>query len=247
MPAQPSAGVMPWRRAIKAAAHLAAHRENAQKGRSTQGFLYRWEHVQAVVRLALRLAELAGADRQVVEAAAWLHDVAKLDAEDHGQSGASAARHILAETDFPKTKIDAVADAIAKHVGLFTDQPVEPLEAAVLWDADKLTKLGATAVIHFCGAMIAHQGASTKQILRQLPGSGWQEKTVVSLQTAPARAAGKARLAAFEAFYRQAAREFDGMDLTAAAEDVPPGDEDPRPPHQPQGGDGVTTSERRPI
>jgi uncharacterized protein len=33
--------------------------------------------VQAVVRLANRLAERTGADREIVEAAAWLHDVGK--------------------------------------------------------------------------------------------------------------------------------------------------------------------------
>jgi HD superfamily phosphodiesterase len=32
-------------------------------------FNYRWEHVQGVTTTALRLAELVGADRDVVEAA----------------------------------------------------------------------------------------------------------------------------------------------------------------------------------
>ena len=58
----------------------------------------------------------------VTEAAAWLHDVAKPQPsvadpgrlgrrKDHGRDGAVIARRILAETDFPRAKVEAVADA----------------------------------------------------------------------------------------------------------------------------------------
>jgi uncharacterized protein len=176
---------------------------------------YRWEHVQAVVRLATRLAALTGADPEIVEAAAWLHDVAKVGNVDHGQAGAEAAHCILTSTDFPRHKIDAVAHAIAQHVGLWRwrDHPVEPLEAAVLWDADKLAKLGATAVLHFT-ADLADQGADTQTMIDTLPAEDWQPRTVESLHTAPARAAGQRRLAAYRAFTQRAAREYHGDDLT---------------------------------
>ncbi len=123
-----------WRQAIQTAAHQAALNEaNLRYGTDELAFNYRWEHVQAVVRLANRLAELTGADWEVVEAAAWLHDIRKQGRDDeHGRLGAIAARQILTGTDFPPAKIQAVADAIFKHVGLFTHEPIEPLEAAVL-------------------------------------------------------------------------------------------------------------------
>jgi uncharacterized protein len=222
-----------WRQIVQVAAQQAAIAETQARMATddaivddaivddaiVDGFNYRWEHVQAVVRLAIRLADLTGADREIVEAAAWLHDVAKGRGKNHAKDGAVAARWILSETDFPPGKIDAVADAIAKHRGLWTSKPVEPLEAAVLWDADKLSKLGATAVLHFVGYLIMAGQATTAQLLEKLPGDdwikpAWQEDTVQSFHTAPARAAGRRRWEAFRAFCEWAAQEFDGDDLT---------------------------------
>jgi uncharacterized protein len=202
-----------WREAVRAAAHEAAMAEtHAQPGDGVT-FNYRWEHVQAVVRLALRLAELTGADAEIVEASAWLHDVAKSYSKDHGRDGAIAARQILGQADFPPRKIAAVADAIVKHVGLTTSGPVEPLEAAVLWDADKLSKLGATIVLHFTGWILMEGETTTASWLDRFRNVEWMEGTVRSFNTAPAQAAGHERLETFRAFYRAMTREFEGDDL----------------------------------
>lgn len=210
-------GIVPWREAVQKAAREAAAIEIEVKWGGAGGiFNYRWEHVKAVVRTAVRLAELSGADVEIVEAAAWLHDVAKKrHSEAHGREGAAAAREILGRTDFPPEKAEAVAEAIAKHVGLFVPENVtiEPLEAAVLWDADKLTKIGATAVLHFVGYG-ATKGRSTREMIDRLPGlDHWQPKTVQSFHTEAARRVGKERWALFAAFCRQAEIEFDGQDL----------------------------------
>ncbi len=204
-----------WREVVRNAAYEASiSHMRARRDGDAFHYNYRWEHVRAVVRLAVRLAALTGADPEIVEAAAWLHDVAKGHAIDHGQAGAEAARRILAATAYPPQKIPAVAHAIAQHVGLWRDQHVEPLEAAVLWDADKLSKLGATAVLHFT-ANLADQGqGDTEVLIGALPGEDWQPRTVESLHTAPARAAGEKRLAAYRAFCHRAAREYGGDDLT---------------------------------
>jgi uncharacterized protein len=203
-----------WREVVRNAAHEASvSQTRARREGGAFHYNYRWEHVQAVVRLAVRLATLTGADPEIVEAAAWLHDVAKGEATDHGQAGADAARRILATTDFPPHKIPAVAHAIAQHVGLWRDQPVEPLEAALLWDADKLTKLGATAVLHFTADFADEGQGQTKALIDALPGEDWQPRTVESLHTAPARAAGEKRLSAYRAFCHRAAREYHGDDL----------------------------------
>ncbi|MCW5851157.1 MAG: HD domain-containing protein [Anaerolineae bacterium] len=138
---------MSWREVVRQAAYDAAQAEAEAMQPRQGGMNYRWEHVQAVVRLALWLAQATGADAEVVEAAAWLHDVAKLR-RHHAQAGAEAARRILPTTDFPADKIERVAEAIAQHEGLFRDSVLEPLEAAVLWDADKLTKIGAIGQLH---------------------------------------------------------------------------------------------------
>jgi uncharacterized protein len=168
-----------------------------------------------VVRTAVRLAELTGADREVVEAAAWLHDIAKQEeTEDHGREGSLAARQILKDSSFPQAKIEAVVDAVAKHVGLWNTKPVRPLEAAIVWDADKLTKLGATAVLHFVGYQVTRRRTDTERIINWMAELHGQEATVASLNTAPARAAGRARLQQYRAFCRQALLEFNGEDIT---------------------------------
>jgi uncharacterized protein len=213
------ASLKPWRAAVKRAAQEAARAESrACWEENDVAFDYRWEHVQAVVRLAVRLATLTGADQEIVEAAAWLHDVAKPDSKKHGQDGAAIARRVLRQTDFPAEKIEVVADAIVKHVGLFTDDPVEPLEAAVVWDADKLSKLGATAVLHFLGYKLMMGEKTTEQWLEELPDVSWMERTVRSFHTAPARAAGQKRLETYRALWRQALQEFDGDDLPDGAD-----------------------------
>lgn len=172
--------------------------------------------MQAVVRLAIKLAELTGADREIVEAAAWLHDAGKVSGgKEHGRAGAAAARTILGQTDFPPHKIEAVADAIAKHVGYARSAPVVPLEAAVLWDADKLTWLGATSALHIASSAVGAGRATTAHLLDRLSDVAWREGIARSLHTAPARAAGRKRVEAYRAFYQQAAREFSGDDLLA--------------------------------
>jgi uncharacterized protein len=204
-----------WRKVVRDAAYAASVSQmGARRDGRTFHYNYRWEHVQAVVRLAVRLASLTGADPEVVEAAAWLHDVAKEQGTDHGQEGANSARHILAATGFPNHKVSAVAHAIAQHTGLWRDEPVEPLEAAVLWDADKLSKLGATAVLHFTGNLVDGGQGDTRTLIEALPGEDWQPRMVESLHTAFARAAGERRLAAYRAFCHRAAREYNGDDLT---------------------------------
>lgn len=173
-------------------------------------FNYRWEHVQRVVQMALWLADTTGADPDTVEAAAWLHDICKRE-PNHGKAGAVAAQEILRNTDFPPNKIATVADAIARHVGLTRKPgatPMTPLEAAVLWDADKLTKLGVSALAYnlslrqFDGMTLAERCAELAHFTRTV-----LVKTVASMNTAPARALAEARYQAMVAFLEQWERE----------------------------------------
>ncbi|MCB0141510.1 MAG: HD domain-containing protein, partial [Caldilineaceae bacterium] len=103
-------------------------------------FEYRWEHVREVVKLATWLAAQIDAadradkqavDREVLEAAAWLHDIAKLR-PNHAQAGAVEAAQILRQTDFPPAKVAQMANVIRQHEGMFRpqgDDPLEPIEA----------------------------------------------------------------------------------------------------------------------
>lgn len=153
-------------------------------------FDYRYEHVAQVTALAMELARTLNADVEVVEAASWLHDVRKQQPK-HALAGAKAAREILAATNFPPTKIEAVVDAISKHEGLFRPAgapPLEPLEAAILWDADKLSKLGIQSVLtslstpHVFGKDLAARWHYVAEFAQNV-----LVRTVESMNTTPAR------------------------------------------------------------
>ncbi len=195
-----------WREVARDAAYQAAMAEGAERGEGP--FNYRWEHVRAVVKLAGWLARQLGADADVVEAAAWLHDVAKAEPE-HALAGAREARRILAETDFPPQRVTQVVDAIEKHEGLFRETPVEPLEAAILWDADKLSKLGATAFLHWL-AVGYLSNDSTEALMAE--NAEWvedfQPRIAASMNTGPARAEARRRLSAMQDFHAALAREL---------------------------------------
>ncbi|MGL4649675.1 MAG: hypothetical protein ACRC1H_09735, partial [Caldilineaceae bacterium] len=134
-----------------------------------------------------------------IEAAAWLHDIRKLEPR-HAARAADETPAILAATDFPAAQVGAVALAIARHEGMTRDDgapPLAPLEAGVLWDADKLSKLGVGALMqsiaspYDAGRTLAERRAN---LLR------WTHttlaRTVASFNTPTARAWGARRHAA---------------------------------------------------
>jgi len=91
------------------------------------------------------------ADRTVLLAAAYLHDIdfTPKDSPLCSQSSRIAAKmaaEILGELEgFPKSKISAVAHAIEAH-SFSAGIPAETLEAKILQDADRLDAVGAMGV-----------------------------------------------------------------------------------------------------
>jgi uncharacterized protein len=105
------------------------------------------------------LTEAVGAgleyDRDVVAAAAWLHDLGvfaghrpedpeHLAGWDHVAYTCSRAPAILRDAGFPEEKVLAVLDAIREHQP--KDEPTT-IEATVLRDADILEQLGAVGIL----------------------------------------------------------------------------------------------------
>ena len=106
---------------------------------------YRLEHTRRVVKLAKRISKEMKADTKIITLAAWLHDISKPGisrVENHGIKSAKVAAEILESQGFDKNTIDRVEDTICKHVGLTLETQLEPIEAQILWEADKLDKLG---------------------------------------------------------------------------------------------------------
>ena len=205
----------PWLPAVKQVMYEATEKEAIKRyGTKKPAFNYRWEHVSAVASLAKKLAKLTGADKDVVLAAAWLHDVRKDAGSKHPMEGAKFARRFLPNTDFPPKKIELVAKTIEDHMGLWREKPLKRLESQVLWDADKLAKIGVTAVFHWMGGDLARGRARTTQELIDNGRSiDWQEKTVASMHTKPAKKAAKKRLAAYNQLWDSLQVELNGDDL----------------------------------
>jgi uncharacterized protein len=184
-------------------------------------FDYRFEHTLAAVKVARWLAARTGADPEIVECAAWLHDCRKrlkdpLAHDAHARDASGAVEGILAGTDFPPDKIPAVRHAIEHHVGLSLKRKLEPLETACLWDADKLSKLGAASLIHFNCIAGAFQPVDTADILER--GGKWLELARMiadCMNTAPGRDEARRRLKFLQDYYGQLRREWNDPMETA--------------------------------
>lgn len=205
----------PWLPAVKQVMYEATEKEAIKRyGTKNPAFNYRWEHVNAVALLAKKLAKLTGADKEIVLAAAWLHDVRKDTGSKHPEEGAKFARQFLPSTDFPEKKIEKVAQTIEDHMGLWRDKPLKRLESQVLWDADKLAKIGVTAVFHWTGGDLARgRTRTTQELIDNGRSVDWQEKTVRSMHTKPAKKAAKKRLANYNQLWDSLQTELNGDDL----------------------------------
>lgn len=116
-----------------------------------------FDHILRVVALADRIAQAEGADRDVVRAAALLHDIGLDEGRaGHETSAAKRAAEILREHGHDDVFCAAVAHAIEAH--RFRSGPTpHTLEAQVLFDADKLDAIGAIGVAR-AFAFGAHRG-----------------------------------------------------------------------------------------
>jgi uncharacterized protein len=134
---------------------IAAHWADVTDGAHDLGHLDRvWANAQEIA------IEVGGADLEVLLPAAYFHDAINLpknhpDRARASQASADWAAAYLAQTGFPKSKIPAVAHAIAAHSFSAAISP-ETLEAEILQDADRLEALGAIGIarmFHVGGAM----------------------------------------------------------------------------------------------
>jgi uncharacterized protein len=186
-----------------------------------------FDHVLRVASMADRLAEAEGADREIVRAAALLHDMSRLEDitpttsqgdTDHAVVAANAIRTLLAGQ--PPERVDAVAHCIEAH-RFHNDIEPETLEARVLFDADKLDSIGAIGVAR----AFAHAGTSGSPLWGDVPegytgrGPGHTPRhefemklkhVIERLYTPSGRRIAEGRHAYMVAFFEQMATEVQG-------------------------------------
>jgi len=111
-----------------------------KKPSSKYGYAPFHDHFVPVHKYAKMLAERLGADVEIVELAAWLHDIGSIihGRENHHQSGSQIARAKLKELGYPSDRIERVAHCILSHRG---SQQInrESLEAKIIAEADAMS------------------------------------------------------------------------------------------------------------
>ena len=105
-----------------------------------------FDHVLRVVAMADRIAQAEGANREIVRAAALLHDIGLDEGRaGHETSAANRAKEILRKSGYDEAFCESAAHAIEAHRFRAGPAP-QTLEARVLFDADKLDAIGAIGV-----------------------------------------------------------------------------------------------------
>jgi uncharacterized protein len=110
-----------------------------------------WEHTLRVVRLCHTIGQSAGADKLVLEIAAYLHDIGR-DQQDnskgnlcHAKKSVQMALPLIQELDISQVRKKNIIHCIAAH--RFREDPTpRTFEAKVLFDADKLDAIGAVGI-----------------------------------------------------------------------------------------------------
>jgi uncharacterized protein len=171
----------------------------AQQESEVPLFNYRYSHVSQVVAVVKDLAKAAGSDMDIVSIAAWLHDFSKPgmgEVPGHGETSAQEAREILLKEEIDPDAVERICDTIRKHVGLTLDCPLEPIEAQILWEADKLVKLGSTVFAHMIVYMQkVRPGFSLKDLADELRDYlGLAKRIAASMNTKRAQELARIRL-----------------------------------------------------
>lgn len=111
------------------------------------------DHAWCVFNLGVKIAEVEGADREVVGASALTHDIHRAMGDDDEyippEESLSEIRSILETTGFPREKIPSVLHCVEVHEEYEFDggeNPAETIEARILQDADNLDAIGAVGI-----------------------------------------------------------------------------------------------------
>ncbi len=123
--------------------------EQAQRWYPSDDPVHGFDHVLRVHAMAQQIGRQLGADLEILQAAALLHDAAGADPREnraeHQNASAAFARQVLQGEGWPDDRIQAAMHCIESHRFRGQVQP-QTLEAKILFDADKLDVLGAFGI-----------------------------------------------------------------------------------------------------
>ena len=114
--------------------------EESRKPSAKYGYEPYLFHLIPVRNYAVQLAEKLNADIEIVEIAAWLHDIGSIihGRENHHISGAEVAGEKLKEFGYDSEKIEKIKLCILNHRGS-TNHHRASLEEQIISDADAIS------------------------------------------------------------------------------------------------------------
>ena len=185
-----------------------------------KGGSHSFDHTERVFKLATIIAQAEGADLEVVQTAALLHDIARKkeacgEVECHAEHGAKESEKILQELGFDERKIPLVVECIAVHRHRKGLVP-KTIEGKVLQDADRLDVLGAIGIAR----VFSYGGARNRPLYSPLKmglssGIGHFREKVIrikpeSFHTKTAQKIAKHRYEFTEQFVKEFLDEWEG-------------------------------------
>ncbi len=114
--------------------------EESKKPTAKYGYEPYEFHLIPMRNYAIKLAQKLNADIEIVEIAAWLHDIGSIinGRKDHHLIGAEIAENKLKELDYPLEKIERVKSCILNHRGSVNNHRAT-LEEQIISDADTIS------------------------------------------------------------------------------------------------------------
>ncbi len=187
-----------------------------------------WHHIRRVWKLARQIAAAEGANMEVAELGALLHDIA--DWKFHGGDeavGPREAERLLTQEGAPRSIIEAVVAIVAavSFKGAGVRNEMRSLEGQCVQDADRLDAIGAIGIARCFAygghdgrlihdpevAPVAHQTAAAYKAARGSSINHFHEKLLLlkdRMNTASGRALAEERHRYMEDFVSQFLREW---------------------------------------
>jgi len=117
-------------------------RKAKEKAKNTHSKIFFKYHIKLVVKYALKLAKIKKADAEIVEIAAWLHDIGWTEKSrvrnQHHITSAKIAKKFLRKLGYPEDKIKKVTECILSHRGSIKEFKPKSLEAKILRNASAM-------------------------------------------------------------------------------------------------------------
>jgi uncharacterized protein len=173
-------------------------------------------------------------ERDVLAAAAWLHDIGRPlertgEIDDHDEWATAKAEDLLRAEAVTTDQVDAVKHCIRAHSIRRSSPEPETPEAKLLFDADKLEAAGARGIVRLACIVGERSGragetyaviddsSAAEAVTSDSPDVSllreWARERLDSLHTAPGRRLGRKRWDFVEEFFAQFESEL-GIDGT---------------------------------